>query len=350
MKTPKPIQILPFLAGIALVGCDGSGPTDPFQDLPENLTVEEELTLDVLADPTSTEVALALATTQASAAHRRGKGWSLGETTAAQAENHFRNAEQAFARGDLVRAMEQHREGRRLVAQAMEGSGGPRALQAQVERLESLPVTVAADPDGFHDPQGLALQLGRLAQNARNAHQQGNRIQAAQMGVLGEQAVRRHQRDQEGLLAGHPEVKVALGAEAIELATRILGDQGADDEQGDLLAVAEEFQAKAIEALEAGQLRWAVHYAHLAQWWALKAIVLPGGITDEEAQYVLDLAQTLFDEAVLVVGADPDELQAELLRRASLMLEAGKAALTNGTCRGLGALWQVAVISSYLLS
>ena len=350
MRTPKPIQILPFLAGLALVGCDGAGPTDPFQDLPETLTVEEELTLDVLADPTSTEVALALATTQAGAAHRRGKGWSSEETVTAQAENHFRNAEQAFAQGDLVRAMEQHREGRRLVAQAMEGSGGPRALQAQVERLESLPVTVAADPDGFQNPQGLALQLGLLAQNARNAHQQGNRIQAAQMGVLGEQAVRRHQRDQEGLLAGYPEVKVALGAEAIELATRILGDQGADDEQGDLLAVAEEFQAKAMEALEAGYLRRAVHYAHLAQWWALKAIVLPGGITDEEARYVLDLAQTLFDEAVLVVGADPDELQAELLRRASLMLEAGKGALTNGTCRGIGALWQTAVISSYLLS
>jgi hypothetical protein len=348
MKTLRLSPILPLLVGFALTACQDGGPT-AIEELPEQLTVEEELTLEVLADPTATALALELATAQTQAAHGRGRFGGHGEDITAQAEQRFRNAEEAFQKGDLVRAMEQHREARRLVAQAMEASGGPWALQAQLERLESLPVMVAGDPDGFQDPQGFCLQLGELAQGARNAFQKGNRIQAGQMGVLAEQAVRRRQRDQDYVLAGYPEVKVELGAAAIALARGILDEEGSDDEQEDLLAVAQIFQDQALAAMDGGDLRRAVHYAHLAEWWALKAVVLPGGITDEEAAYVLDLAKALYDDAVVAVGEDPDELQAALLERAERMLEAGEENLSNGTCRGLGALWQVAVISSYLV-
>ena len=75
---------------------------------------------------------------------------------------------------------------------------------------------------------------------------------------------------------------VALGAEAVELATRLIGDPGtADTEQVEFLRTAMEFQTGAEAALEAGEDRRAVHLAKLAQWWSLKAVVLPGGITDE---------------------------------------------------------------------
>lgn len=348
MNTSRPIHTLPLLVGLVLAACQDDGPTG-IEDLSGDLSVEEQLTLEVLADPTTTELALEMATAQAGAAHRRGRFGNSGEGITARAEEHFRNAEQAYANGNLVRAMEQHREGRRLVAQAMESAGGRWALEAQLERLESLPVMVAGDPESFQDPQGFGLQLGLLAGEARKAFRNGNRLQAAQMGVLGEQALRRRQRDQDYVLAGHPEVKVELGSEAIELATRILGEAGADEEQGDLLAVAEELQARGDAALEAGELRWAVHYAHLAQWWALKAVVLPGGITEEEVAFVLELAQTLYGDAVVAAGAEPDELQAALLQMAGRMLAAGEENLNNGTCRGLGALWQAAVISSYLI-
>jgi len=349
MKTLRLFPLFPLLAGLTLAACDDTGPTEPSLDDLGNLTVEEALTLEALADPTTTELALSLATVQTGAAHRRGRFGSPSEDLVGQAENRFRNAEQAYAKGELVRAMEQHREGRRLVARAMEAAGGPWAIQAQLERLESLPVMVAGDPEGYQDPQGFGLQLGELGQGARNAYRKGNRIQAGEMGVLGEQAVRRRQRDQDNALAAHPEVKVELGATAIELAQGILDEEGADEEQLDLMAVAQEFQARANDLLEAGEVRWAAHFAHLAEWWALKAVVLPGGVTDAEAAFLLELAQTLYDEAVVAVGDEPDELQAALLRRATHMLEAGEANLSNGTCRGLGALWQVAVISSYLI-
>jgi HEPN domain-containing protein len=335
-------HILPLLGALALGACQDGDPTG-IEDLPAQLTVEEQLTLEVLADPTTSELALDLATTQTQAAHRRGRFGTGAENITAQAEEHFRNAEEAFQKGDLVRAMEQHREARRLVAQAMEASGGRWALQAQVERLESLPVMVAGDPESFQDPQGFCLQLGELAQGARHAYRNGNRIQAAQMGVLAEQALRKRQRDQSNLLAGHPEVKIELGSTAVDLARSILDETVTDEEQEALLAVAEAFLG---QALEEEDLRWAVHYAHLAEWWALKAVVLPGGITDQEAQDMLTLARNLYETAAEVEY--PDELQAALLEMAQRMLATGEENLNNGTCRGLGALWQAAVISSYL--
>lgn len=348
MKTSRALSILPLLGALGLGACDDGGPV-AIEDLPDELTVEESLTLEVLADPTTTELALEMATAQTGAAYRRGRMGSSGEEITIRAQERFRNAEEAFQNGDLVRAMEQHREARRLVAQAMEAAGGRWALQAQVERLESLPVMVAGDPEGFQDPQGFGLQLGELAQGARNAYQKGNRVQAGQLGILGEQAMRKRQRDQTGVPAGDPEVRIALGDAAIALAWEILGSEF-DEEQADLMAVAEEFLAQASEAVEAGDLRVAAHYAHLAEWWALKAVVLPGGIDDEEVQNLLALAQELYAQAVEIVGDEADELQAALLLRAEHMLAAGEENVNNGTCRGLGALWQVAVISSYLVN
>ena len=68
MKTIKPVQFLPILGAFLATACQDAGPTAPFEDLPETLTVEEQLTLEVLSDPASTEVALAMATTQIAAA------------------------------------------------------------------------------------------------------------------------------------------------------------------------------------------------------------------------------------------------------------------------------------------
>jgi predicted NBD/HSP70 family sugar kinase len=118
----------------------------------------------------------------------------------------------------------------------------------------------------------------------------------------------------------------------------------------DLLATAEEFLIQARRALEAGEEARAAHLAHLAEWWALKAVVLPGGVTDEDARFVLDLATHLLPLAREAVGPEPTELQEALLTKAARMLERGKAALANGVCRGIGALWQSAVISSFLLT
>jgi hypothetical protein len=250
--------------------------------------------------------------------------------------------------------MKRAREGRQLVAQAIELAGRPQAIVGMVERLEALPAMVSADPDAFVNPGKLGLQIGQVAERARQALQAGDRTRAGALCVLGEQAFRhnhRHQyQHQQQFGVTRAELAVALGAEAIELAKRILSDQAAaDTESQEYLDTAEEFLAKARAALEAGEEARAAHLAHLSQWWALKAVVLPGGVTDEEARFILGLAETLLAEARAAIGPEVTPLEEALLTRAARLLERGKEALGNGVCRGIGALWKSAVISSFLI-
>lgn len=144
---------------------------------------------------------------------------------------------------------------------------------------------------------------------------------------------------------------IALATEAIAMADRILSAQvgGADTEQQELLDVAREYLAQAILAFEAGEEARAIHLARLAQWGALKAVVIPGGITDEEARFVLTLAETLLGEARAAIGPEPSEIEAVLFSRATRLFERGKASVETGNHRGIGPLWCAAVISSYLV-
>ncbi len=348
MKTIRPLLTLTLLSLLPLAACQDGDLTEP---IVQELSLEDELTLEFLGDPSSTETALELAGIQTSAAHRRGWAWGAEKGYRTQAELRFRNAQEAFAQGDQLRALEQAREGRRLVARAIEMAGGSNAIVGMVERLEALPLVVTADPDAFMNPGKLGLQLGKLAVTAREAIRAGEQTRAGALGVLSEQAFRNNHRRQNLVGARRAEVAVALGAEAIELAKRILGEQdfGTDTQQWDLLATAEEFLAQAQRALEAGAEARAAHLAHMAHWWALKAVVLPGGVTAEEARFILNLATTLLGEARTAVGPEPTELQAALFAKAARMLERGKANMENGVCRGIGALWHSSVISSYLI-
>lgn len=348
MKTIRPFITLTFLSLLPLAACQDGDITQP---LVEELSLEDEITLELLNDPVSIEAALELAGIQTSAAHRRGWAWGVNNDNRTQAELSFRNAQDALALGDQVQALQQAREGRRLVAEAIEMAGGSIAIVGMVERLEALPLAVTADPGAFVNPTKLGLRLGTLAVTAREAIRAGEQTRAGALCVLSEQAFRHNYRHRNQVAAGGAEVAVALGAEAIDLAEWILGEQdgGADTEQKELLTTAEEFLAQARSASEAGEEVRAIHLAHMARWWALNAVVLPGGITDEEVGFILTLATTLLDEAKTAVGIEPTELQAALLAKATRMLERGQANLENGGCRGIGASWYSAVISSYLI-
>lgn len=348
MKTIRPFLALAVLGLLSLPACQDADPVEPTL---QELALEDEIALELLQDPSSTTTALELAGIQNSAAQRRGRGWGSQANQQSQAEHRFREAQEALAQGDQVRAMERAREGRRLIAQTIEMAGGTQAILGMVERLEALPLAVSGDPNAFTGSGKLGQQLGQLAVRAREAIRAGDRTRAGALGVLAEQAFRHNYRHQYGVETSRAEVAVALGAEAVELAGRVLSEQegGAETEQSEFLATAEEFLAQAQAALEAGEEGRAAHLAHMAQWWSLKAVVIPGGITDEEARFVLGLATTLFEQAGAAVGSEPTDLQAALLARAARMLEQGQANMENGSCRGLGALWQAAVISSYLV-
>jgi hypothetical protein len=143
------------------------------------------------------------------------------------------------------------------------------------------------------------------------------------------------------------ELAVALGASAVELAARLLDEEGADPEQLRLLDAAKDAQRQAVIALERGDPGRALAFARRACWTALHAVVLPGGVTLEEARMIHQVAGTLLAEARATV--DPNDPTASLLLKwAGRMYEAGSRALEGGSVRSVAVLWKSAVLSAYL--
>lgn len=345
MKHRLKARWLPVLGALALAACDDSQPTDPFQD-DALLSQEDALALDILTDPGAIDAALALAEGPVRAARRHGPGAHGGDSQATRARQRFQEAVHALQAGDRVRAMDRAREARTLVAQSVQTTQGAAGLVAMVERAEGLAESVGLDPDAYDQPQALQGELAQLASGARVQLHQGDSTGAGRRAVLAEQ--RRHQRRKApGNRPGGAALLVDLGATAVSLATRLLEDQGADDEQLRFLATAAEHQAEAEAALANGNERRAVHLAQLAHWTALKAVVLPGGVTAEEARAMLDLAEGLYAEAV---ASEPtDELKVTLLQRARTLIDLGASKLEDGQHRGVGPLWKAAVVCSWII-
>lgn len=354
MRSARKIGALFAVLGLA-AACTDQGPVAPLDD-DLNLDQEAELALSVLTDDLATEAALSMAEVSAPAAMRAGMGQHHQQNAgsmANQARFRFEQALQALGEGDRLRATIRAREARRLVAQAMMEAGGQGALNAAVERMEHLEEAVQADMGAYDDAHGLLGELAMLRHVARNQLGKGNLLDAAATGVLAEQRHRfryRWRQMDTPDRAARAEFSVALAETAVSLATRVLNKAGGpDEEQAVFLAIAQEQLAQAQAALDAGDLWRAVHLAHLAQWSALKAVVLPGGVTDEEARLLHELAVTLQEEAVAAVGDTPTEFQALLLTRVERLIEHGEAKLADGETRGIAAFWQAAVICAWLL-
>lgn len=356
MKTRPLFPILSLFAVLALGACEDGTSTAPVQ---EALSLEDELALQIIADDEAIDAALDLVDGTDGSMRRRGMGHGMGRGTQgasalrSEARAHFEAARAAYMAGDMVLALDEARAGRMVVAGAVESMMGRSAIHGMVEQLEAMADMVPMDDATYENAAGLGLHLGMLGASAREALNQGNFGEAGSCGVLGQQLARQGQRH---FRRGHGEpdeehvrVKVQFGATAVALATRILEEQGADEEQQAFLAAAEEYQAGAEAALEAGELRRAAYLANLAEWNALKAVVLPGGITDDEVRYVLDLATEAYAAAEAALAGGATELQADLLAAAKRMLDNGEEHVLQGYVRGVGALWRSAVISTWLV-
>jgi len=348
MTMSRALRMLPLAGALTLAACDAGQPTDPFTD-DAFLAQEDEIALDVLSDVGTIDAALALADVPVAVAQRHGM--AHGAPSAAQgdltrARLRFQEAYDALQQRDRVRAADRAREGRRLVAQAALAAGGGRALMAMVERAESLGDEVGAEPGAWNDANGLQGELNGLALQARERIHRGDSISAAAHAIMAEQRFRHGYRDP-GLRPGGAEVYVELGATAVSLASRLLDGQSVvDAEQLRFLDQAGEYQAEAEAALADGSPRRAAHLANLAIWTSLKAVVLPGGITEEEARAMLDLAETQYEAAA---ATEPEGVAATLLLRARALLDAGKTMLETAAPRGVAALWRSAVVSTWIL-
>ena len=357
MKTRKMQGAALVLGLFVLAACDQDS-TGPLAD---NLTPDELLELTVLEDQSSFNVALELVAVGEEVAGPLAVGGSAGGPQAAQARVHHAAAVEALQAGDRRRALEEARTSRRLIAEAIVRTRGSEVVDALIERIEDLSVTDVDDDEIFDDPTAISDELGHLADQARDRLAVGDSLGAGERALLGEQRAR-HRRGRPDLRGDvRPErarLAVSLAETAVALAERIIaaGDVPVRDDVSDVsdhqnrwLAHAQRLLERAQQALENGNFARAAHFAQHAHWAALKAVILPGGITEAEIEAMIALADELYAQAGEALGDDATELELRLFNRAGRLIELGKARLEEGHKRGVAALWRASVICAWLL-
>ena len=370
MKTPKHNRVLAFLGVLAVAACDDGAPTAPV--IEELFTLAESIELEVLETTSNITVALELADASNNVAYSRGDVRTQdGREYQDRARQRFTDAQDALDRGDYREALDKARDARQLVVRAIEATGGTRAVAAMVERLEAVASTIGQDVDSFVNPADVAAEINVLAVSAREALSRGDTTRAGERAVFGDQ--RTHDRrsndrsrdrgtdrtDRRTDRGSHDrgsdvgpdraELAIELGTTAVALAERVLENDELDDEQTRFLATAHELLEKARAAFAEGEYGRAAHFAEAASWSALKAVVLPGGITEEEMRAMIDLANSLLEEARVAIGDAPTEQQISMFERAGRLIELGEKMVAEGKQRGVGGLWRGAVISSWLI-
>lgn len=352
MKSLKFQAFLALFGVFALAACGESGS----ELLLDELTLEEEAELAVLTDDGAYDVGLEVTEVAGDAALALGApGATEGRTLHAQARLRLAEARLAMFRGERRRALDTARDARRLIARALAALGGGDALEALIERIEALAQT--AEDDAFEDAAALRAELAAIAAEARSLLAQGDSLAAAARVLLAEQ-IARHRRHPD-IAPDRARLEVELAAHAVALAERLVEVDDAatlcatDTDVRCLrnrwLQQAKRLLALSERALEAGYWRRAVHLAEYAHWAALKAVILPGGVQEEELKAIADLAVELYAQAEASIGEDASDLKKRLLNRAADLIEAGLARLEAGYQRGVAPLWRAAVICSWLI-
>jgi len=353
MRKIKAHQIATLLGMLALGACEDSGTGSAL----DTLGTDEAVELAVLGDVGAIEVAVELGNTANDAAVRFGvAGAAEGRGLSHQASVRFALASEALRSGDRRRALEESRQARRFLARAIYATGGVDAVLALVERVEELALLAAEDGEDFDVPDELAAKLAALAAEARELFDAGEYVQAAERALLGEQIARHFRRnvdpERARLVVSLAETAVALADRLVEndsMPVRTLGVSNVREHQNRWLWHAHRMLEKAQQALAAGNWARAVHFSEHAHWSALKAVILPGGVTQPELDAMVELAHHLYAEAETAVGDDPTELQARLLLRAERLIATGEAMLADGKKRGVALVWRGAVISRWLM-
>ncbi|MDH3206766.1 MAG: HEPN domain-containing protein [Gemmatimonadota bacterium] len=358
MKTWMMHRNLALLGLLAVAACDQVG-TGLFND---DLTPDEVLELTVLEDEGSFDIPVEITTVGTDVAASFGASRvSEGRSLTADAQRHFAAAREALRAGDRPRALEEAREARRLIARAVLATGGQEALDALIERIEEISLTADDDDDVFDDPRDIADELKTLADAARDLLARGDSVGAGERAILGEQRARyrRGRRDHRGdINPDRARLAVGLAGTSVSLAERLIANQDVPprdnatdvaDRQNRWLMHANRMLERAEQALANGRFARAVHFAQHAHWSALKAVILPGGITEEELDAMVVVADNLYAEAEAELRDDSSELELRLFERAGRLIELGKSKLEEGNKRGVAPLWRASVICAWLL-
>lgn len=352
-----------LLTLLATVACDDSADLVDF----DNLSPAEQIELSVLEDQGAWEIAVDVASVSTDAAETSSlSGVAEARTHNAQAQAAFEDARRAWLAGNHREAIDASRVARQLVARALIATGGVPAVEGVIERLNDVLLTL--DADVVDDPDALSAELETILAEAESLLEAGDSVGAAAKAILGEQRLRlRRGRHLQGFRVAEQRARleVRFAHSAVALAERLLADNVVpstdvlsvtDSSVTDVpvrrnrwLIYARRWLNVAETALSNGKFARAVHAANHAQWAALTAVILPGGVTKEEVRAMVQLAETLHEEAVAAVGDDPTDLEARIMNRAAELIEIGVRRLAAGQRRGVAALWRSATRSHWLL-
>jgi HEPN domain-containing protein len=349
-----------MLLGLAvLAGCEETG----MEALDQQLTLDETAELALFEDEGTRVTALELSETANDVAADFGAPVGEARALELQARVRLESADAALRSGDRRRALDEAREARRLLARAIVANGGEEAVEALIERIEDLAAQIdVEDDDIFDDPVAVRARLEELAAEARAYLESGELVRAAERALLAEQVARHHRGRRHVRGDVEPErarLAVALARTAVQLAERLvaasdtpvreIGSADVREHQNRWLVHAERMLERAEQALTNGHYARAVHFAWHAHWSALKAVILPGGVTEEEIRAMVALAHHLLEEAKIAIGDDPTPLEQRLFERAERLIELGEKMIDEGRQRGVAPVWGGAVISRWLM-
>jgi hypothetical protein len=351
--------LLAVSLGLGLAACEETG----LETLDPQLTTEEGAELALFEDQDTRVAALELSEATNDVATGFGTPPLEVRQLTVQADMRLAAADAALRVGDRRRALDEARDARRLLARSIVASGGAEAVEALIERIEDLAAQIdGEDDDVFDDPAAVRARLEELAAEARAYLESGDLVRAAERALLAEQTARHHRGRPHFRGDIDPErarLAVSLAATAVQLAERLvnaadtpvraLATIDVREHQNRWLLHAQRMLAMAQRALENGHYARAVHFAWHAQWSALKAVVLPGGVTAEEIRAMVALAHHLHEEAKIAIGDDPTPLELRLFQRAGRLIELGETMIEKGYERGVAPVWRGAVISRWLM-
>ncbi len=366
MKTVNDLRIWLLAAVVAMAACDESG-TDPAFDDPNS---QESLELSVLEDEGAFDAGVTLASVVADAESTMGRP-ANPEAIALRLEAaaSFAEARRAHLAGDFRRALDLSRAARRLVARSLIATGGLPSLEDLVERLEDVILTL--DGEVVDDPDAVRAELEAILAEAQAALDAGDTVGAAAWAILGEQRLLLHRRLHRDVGETRARFEVAVAHASVALAERLIDERRVSDEVTDVaptdvepsdaasdvperrnrwLAHAKRWLHRAEIHLSNGHWARAVHAAFHAQWSALKAVVLPGGITETEVELLVAVSGELLEQAKAAVGDAPTDAQLRVLNRAEELYALGVRMVEEGRLRGIAPLWRSASMSAWLMA
>ena len=328
---------------VYMAGCTDT-PSDPgFDAMPP----EEDVEIEMATDPDLT-ASLIEDVSSSMTAHMT----AAASVEISTAQSLFSQARVELTRSNYAQVRALGNQARDALGRALSRGRDRSSLDDYIARARDVHRRLTdGDTDDFDCPDELRRHLDRLLGETDAALSRGDHATA------GRRAVDAHERTDRSRARRHdvdPEqgarLVVAMAAQAVELANRLLNDTEIDERTQHFLDTAARLATASAEAFQNHQFRRAIMLGHKAVSVSLMAVIRPDKVTDKGFGALIDLARTQLAAAEAKLALDPNEELQKLLDRAVEAFESGLELIENGNNRGVQLVWRAAVVGAVIAS